>query len=209
MANFEESIQLLVDMGLYDVVLPFIFVFTIIYAVLQKISIFGKDKKNIDSLIALVFGFVVVASLNVVNIINEMMSLTALLMVGSVMVLVLLGAFGVKTDSPWVKKASMILALLGSVIIVGSVTGLFEKIDIPTGWIKASSGVVLSFAFFIVVIWWIVRDTSDKGKSEKKSKKKSGGSSGGGDKQTTSKPSGQTFSPSQKRDIYPDDFEER
>ena len=39
-------------------ILPFVLVFTIVFAVLQKSKIFGDDKKQIDSIVALVFGLI-------------------------------------------------------------------------------------------------------------------------------------------------------
>ena len=44
-----------------DFILPFVLVFTIIFAVLQKTQLLGEDKKQVDSLIGLVVGLILIA----------------------------------------------------------------------------------------------------------------------------------------------------
>ena len=44
-----------------EVLLPFLLVFTVVFAILQKTSILGKGKKQIDAIVSLVVGLIVVA----------------------------------------------------------------------------------------------------------------------------------------------------
>ena len=44
-----------------DYVLPFVLVFTLIFALLQKIKLLGDDSKQVDALIGLVVGLVLIA----------------------------------------------------------------------------------------------------------------------------------------------------
>ena len=59
------------DIGIYDVVLPFLLTFTIVFAMLEKTKIYGTEKdekgnlvtrKNLNSMTAFVAGFFVVAT---------------------------------------------------------------------------------------------------------------------------------------------------
>ena len=58
MAVLEEGIKFLDNLGLWDVVIPFILVFTLVYAVLEKVKIFktkdGDPKRQIHAMIALI-----------------------------------------------------------------------------------------------------------------------------------------------------------
>ena len=69
MSVFRESIEFLAKLGVYDVVLPFLLVFTIVFAILDKTKMLGVEKgkddreytkKNLNAMIAFVMGFFVV-----------------------------------------------------------------------------------------------------------------------------------------------------
>jgi hypothetical protein len=160
MATFEEGIQLLVDFGLYDVVLPFILVFTIVFAILEKINMFGEQKKNINAMIAFVFGFITVSTLKYVNAINNLMSNTALIMVGGVLVLIILGSLGLQnvTENNFIKWSAISIGIVGVLVILGNWFNIWEGLRIPWQAIKGVSGFILIAAFFLLIIWWIVRD---------------------------------------------------
>lgn len=104
MAYYLEDIILdLETMGLTDVLLPFLLIFTIIFAILQKSNIFGVEKKRFNSIVALVISLLVViphvtgdypGEYDVVEIINESLPAIALLVVAVIMLLLLIGVFG-------------------------------------------------------------------------------------------------------------------
>ncbi|MBS3134282.1 hypothetical protein J4214_03555 [Candidatus Woesearchaeota archaeon] len=91
------------DFGIFDVVLPFLLVFTIVYAILEKTRILGVEKtkddekgipnKNLNAMVAFVIGLLVVAASNIVGIINESLPNIVLLLVVSISFLLLIGAF--------------------------------------------------------------------------------------------------------------------
>ena len=57
LANFLGALE---SWGLTDVLLPFLLIFTLVFAVLQKTEILGDDKKNFNVIIALVLGLLFV-----------------------------------------------------------------------------------------------------------------------------------------------------
>jgi len=81
-STFRSVIEFFGDIGIYDVILPFLLIFTIVFAILEKTRIFGTEKiegeevtkKNINAMVAFVVGFLVVASTRLVSIINETMA---------------------------------------------------------------------------------------------------------------------------------------
>ncbi len=94
---FNGAIGFLHNIGVYDVVLPFLLVFTIVYAILEKTAVFGmedgKTKKNLNSMAAFVIGFLVIASTSLVASMNEFVANMVLLLVLSVTYLLLVGSF--------------------------------------------------------------------------------------------------------------------
>ena len=66
--SFTDFVQTLEDMGVSDVLLPFVLIFTIVFGVLQKTDIFGQNKKNFNAIIALVVALSVVIPLSLIHI---------------------------------------------------------------------------------------------------------------------------------------------
>lgn len=97
-----SSLMTLVDkFGLFDVILPFLLVFTIVFAILEKTKIFGTEKigdqnytrKNLNATVAFVVGFFVIASNKLVQVITDTTSNAMLLLVISILFLILVGSF--------------------------------------------------------------------------------------------------------------------
>ena len=124
MSLYELSgfIEALESWGIADVLLPFILVFAIVYAVLDKVKIFGDEKRNINMVIALVVGLSVVIphvldsyppGADVVDMINIILPQVSLVAIAFIMVLVLVGVFG----GEWIGKSiSGWLALLAAIL---------------------------------------------------------------------------------------------
>ena len=55
MANIGDFAQIMENIGIVDVLLPFLLIFTIIFAVLQKTKILGESKKNFNVIIIYIF----------------------------------------------------------------------------------------------------------------------------------------------------------
>jgi len=103
MANFTELFQVMESWGMLDLMLPFLLIFTIVFAVLQKAKIFGEDSKRFNVIIALVLGMVVVIphimgtypdGQDAVLIINNVLPNVVLVLIAIIMVLLLSGVFG-------------------------------------------------------------------------------------------------------------------
>ncbi len=92
-----NAIEFLKNFGLFDVVLPFLLVFAIVFAILEKTRILGeedgKPKKNLNSMVAFTIALLVVATNAVVTAINKSLPNIVLLLVTSVSFLMLIGVF--------------------------------------------------------------------------------------------------------------------
>ncbi len=85
----EQAIDFLKELGFFDVVLPFLLIFTLIFAILEKTRIFGEvevegrkyAKKNINAMIAFVIALLFVASKELVNIVNVSLPMVVLILI--------------------------------------------------------------------------------------------------------------------------------
>ncbi len=167
-----NAIEFFKDFGLFDVVLPFLFVFTTVFAVLEKTLILGKDekgqpKKNLNSMFAFVTALLVVVTNKVVNAINRALPNVVLLIVVSISFLLLIGVF-MKTEElnfadkhkNWYKFFVLIMLVSVILIFLGAIQD-----DQGKSWLEtlfdyvvdnAGNTVVTSIIFLVVVIGAIV-----------------------------------------------------
>ncbi len=118
MVDFRNLIWDLDAMGFTDVVLPFILIFAVVYAVLKKVKI--TDKDNINVIIALVIGLSFVGAsvgniypggMDPVSIMNQSLPTVGLILIGILMLLIVLQLF----DAPLDTKGG-----LGNIIVIAS-----------------------------------------------------------------------------------------
>ena len=100
--NVQEFFKVMDSWGMTDVVLPFILLFAILFAIFQKIKVFG-ERRNINGIVAFVMSLSVViphvtgtypAGFDVVEILNTALPSVSLLIVAIIMLLLLIGIFG-------------------------------------------------------------------------------------------------------------------
>ncbi len=128
---FGNAIEFLQEIGFYDVVLPFLLVFTVFFGVLEKTKIFGTEdekgqhpKKNLNAMVAFVVGFFVVAAKEIVTSIQESLPLVALGLLAIISFLMLIGSMfsGEKEfnfmDSFKGWQAGFAIAFLVSIVLI-------------------------------------------------------------------------------------------
>jgi len=74
-----------------DFVLPFILVFTVVFAVLQKSQVLGEDKKQVDAMVGLVVGLMLIAFPGARSIVVLLMPFLAISIVLLLVFMLLLG----------------------------------------------------------------------------------------------------------------------
>ncbi|MBR9676257.1 hypothetical protein GOV05_04570 [Candidatus Woesearchaeota archaeon] len=100
-STFRGIIEFFDSLGIYDVILPFLLIFTIVFAILEKTKVLGLEevgeekvtRKNLNSMVAFVMAFLVVASAELVRIVNETMANMVILLLLSLSFMLLVGSF--------------------------------------------------------------------------------------------------------------------
>lgn len=98
---FRGVLVFLEKIGVYDVILPFLLVFAVMFSILEKTRVLGEEeikgkrysKKNLNSIVAFVIAFFVIASSELVALIDEAMGNIVILALVGVSVLMLIGVF--------------------------------------------------------------------------------------------------------------------
>ncbi len=146
---FRGVVSFLQEVGVYEVVLPFLLVFTIVFAILEKTKVLGTEeieghkytKKNLNAILAFVIGFLVVASTELVRAINGVMANMVLLLLLSVCFLLLIGSFFKEDDLPVFLEGGW-RSLFMVIMFIGIVLVFLGAFDVTSDW-QTSSGKVI------------------------------------------------------------------
>ena len=68
--NFGDIVSQFQQMGVYEYFLPFLLIFAIIFAILEKTKILGKDKTNVNVLVSIIIGLLLIVQQGIVATIN-------------------------------------------------------------------------------------------------------------------------------------------
>ena len=178
---FRGALLFLDQVGIYDVVLPFLLVFTIVFAILDKTKILGIEKigdkevtkKNLNAMVAFVVAMLVIASTQLVAHINKIMSDVVLLIILGVSFLMLVGVFF--TDKqfsleqfPGWTRFFMILMFIGIVIIFLNALDWLQYIQtLFENWNAQWAATIIFLIIIVGFMWYIVRDNQPKEKEKK------------------------------------------
>lgn len=145
---FGIATRQLYDMGILDILLPFILIFTLIFAVLQRTKVLGKDDdgkpmKNFNVVIALVMALATVIPhvlwggssrspylsngfIDVVQVINNALPNISLIVVAILMFLIIVGIWGKNIDIGG--------TTFGGIISIASIVAIIVIFAIAAGW---------------------------------------------------------------------------
>ena len=93
------ALNFLKEFGFFDVILPFILVFAIVFAILEKTLILGtegekkKPRTSINSMVSFAVALFVVAATNIVAVIRESLPMVVLVLIVIISFMLLAGSF--------------------------------------------------------------------------------------------------------------------
>jgi len=174
------TIEFLNNIGMYDVILPFLLVFSIVFAILEKTKVFGVEKvdgqtitrKNINAIVAFVMAFFVVGSSKLVGLINTVASQVFLLLLLVILFLMLVGVLQkegeYELNEGW-RKFLMPVVLIIIVLIFLNALGWLQNLYefLRDYWNSEAVSAVILIILIALFIWWLTKSPSSK-KSGKK-----------------------------------------
>lgn len=154
--------------GVMDFLIPFILVFTIVFAVMQKTQILG-DKKNFNVIIAFVLALLFVAphvmgsyplGYDPVQIMNETLPSISLVAVAAIMLLLLMGIFG--TGFADAAKPIIAIIAIGFVVyIFGASLNVWRgPYDVFYWWTAEVTELLIIILVFGLIVWFITKEPS-------------------------------------------------
>lgn len=165
----ETAINFLKDFGFFDIVLPFLLVFTIVFAILEKTAVFGYDdeekkipKKNVNAMVAFVIGFMVVAATQVVDVIKQALPQVVIILILLVAFLMLVGSLlqpgglDMAKHKGW-KGFFMVVILIALVLIFLNALGWLDQAWtwVSGNWGGPVFGTIIIFLVIILAVLWV------------------------------------------------------
>ena len=139
-----------------EFILPFLLVFTIIFAILEKTKLLGDGKKQLDAIVAFVVSLIFVTAIFPKAVVSNLILFLTISLIIVFVILLLWGfVFGEIKEGfkpvGWMKwtlgiviAVAVMLAVMWSVGLPAGITDLFSKLD----W---SSPFLMNFLFIIVI----------------------------------------------------------
>ena len=163
------------EFGVLDSLLPFMLIFTILFAVLQKTKIIGEGKRQFNTLVSLIVTLMVVLphvtgkyppGQDVVVIINQAMPQVSLIVVVILAILLLIGVFapGTMMSSTGFGGILALFSVIAIVYIFGNAAGIWET----TGMLSFlndpdTQAVITIVVVFALIIWFVTKDDGKEG----------------------------------------------
>ena len=105
--DFRNIFHDLEAIGFFELVLPFILVFALVFGILEKTRLFGRDtttnapRTNLNAVVGLIMGFYVITQPDVLEVINSLLPRVSLVLLAIVSFLLLFGFFIGQRQHQW------------------------------------------------------------------------------------------------------------
>src|SRR3989338_6584950 len=165
-SQIQDVLAQLQDIGLYDFLLPFLLIFTIVFAILEKTYIFGKtsdgeSKRNINAIVALILGLVIINQFEIIQSLNNFLPKISFFIIVSLMILILFGLFGANVEKG-LGGVLLLLAAIASLVATYWALGPSLDFQVPY-WVQDNAARIIVLLIVFIVIFAVI----NSGKKDK------------------------------------------
>ncbi|MCF7862287.1 hypothetical protein K9M79_08685 [Candidatus Woesearchaeota archaeon] len=163
--------------GLMEALLPFLLIFVLIFAILQKTKVLGDGRKNFNVVLAMIMGLAVVIphvtnsyppGADIVDIINQALPQVSIVIVAIVMLLIMVGVFGHRLHFAGTSLATWLVIF--SILVIGYIftnaAGWWGQAGEWPRWLDwlsnpETQALVIVLLIFGIIVGFITSDDSD------------------------------------------------
>jgi hypothetical protein len=166
--DFRYALQQWETIGLFDVFLPFLLIFTIIFAILQKTKIF-QARKGIDAIVAMALSFIVILNPFVTDIMKVILQNTVIAIMIIVALMLIMGLIlGAKKPKHW-NFLGLIIGFVFFIWILGRIADYYEMYNAGTMLFSSNWWAInmpWMIPIFIIIIFAIIVISSGSERKE-------------------------------------------
>ena len=165
MTVVQDAVVFLDKLGVWDIILPFIFVFTVSYATLEKTKVLGTEKgepkHRFNAIVSFVIGLFVIVAVDVLNVVSRLSQYMVVLILVAVCLAVIFGFFGF-TDVRKTRYGKYFLPIAFIVfgVVVLYALGLGGYLDISA--LRKYEGLLVVLIVFFLIMWFVLREGKAK-----------------------------------------------
>jgi len=135
-----------------ETILPFLLVFTVMFAILEKTKILGDGKRQIDAIVSLVIAMIFVAFGQATDIVVKLIPILGVALVVILVFMVLLGSLyepGKFKMEGWLK---IVVGILIGILVAVSVLILTGGLDYVVGFVSGGGNTAILVNGFLVLV---------------------------------------------------------
>ncbi len=157
-----------------QVVLPFVLVFTLIFAILEKSKILGSEKHQVNSLIALVMGLLIIGVSAAKDMINDIIPVIAVVAVIIFVFMLLVGFTAGKEgalirDGGLNKPLQIIIGIIVAIILIVTILSSSGKVPQLASFFKSpDTAPIFQSIIFLIITAAVAAILFSSSKGEKK-----------------------------------------
>lgn len=147
------------DLGVVNVVIPFVIIFIILFAVFEKVKMF-KDSK-VNAVLAVIISFIAIAAVDVAKNINLFSYYLVLLLFGGIIILIFLGIFGGMPDVLTKERKWWTMIVFFVLLSMALLYGLYaagvrpDLGPVSYAWLSRLVPIAVAILVFILIVWFI------------------------------------------------------
>jgi hypothetical protein len=160
--SFENTIEYMQQIGFYEYVLPFILIFGIFFAILEKTKVFGNKRTNINVMVSSVVGLLLIVQQDIVAIINDFLPRVSLILVVIIVLLVVVNLIAGKSElklKGTVFAAAFGITTIFVLIALGQSTGIGGSF-LSDREINNLLSIALPILILMGAMWFVSRPTN-------------------------------------------------
>ena len=159
--SFADTIQSLKEVGVFEYVLPFLLVFSIFFAILEKTKILGENKTNINVIVSSVIALLVLVQQGIVATINLFLPRVSLIIIVILMGLLIIAMIAGK-EFQGLQGSLFSVAVI--IVIIAVLLAVFLPESNSVGGFSLSPSdrqflisYVLPIGLFILAVFWVTK----------------------------------------------------
>lgn len=148
------------NLGFFHVALPFLLIFTLIFAILQKTKILGPSSKNLNAIVALIIAALAIRNQEIIFLLQRFLPNVSMFVVIILMFLLLVGILGggefTGFTGGWLLAAAII-----SFIFVGwalTADAFFAPVWLQDLFFLQDISTLALIGIFAFVVWLVIRE---------------------------------------------------
>ena len=153
---FEDTLGIFTQPLFTHFILPFLLIFTVVFAILEKSQILGKDKRQINAIVAFVFGLLSIGIPALMGVISKIIPIISVIIVIFLAWMLVFGFIGGTKEGilpPGLQTTFGIILTIAMLATVAWATGALDFIKVqPWAGTALTTGIVVVFIIAVVAI---------------------------------------------------------